>query len=285
MIKNILVGFGGSRGAQVALQQAIDIALPTTARLHLTQVESLSEVGGDAALLPAATGSEPGVLSLAEGPVTASAAEQEAGLLSGKSTEVLEMAAEVCRAENLLYTVNLLHGDAGQRLLHLSRLHDLVVVGRRGDERRYRSGVLGRTARRLAQGCVTPTLFADCEHLPITSATVLYEPQPGGNRALQQAAHLCSLLNAALNVVCVGYQGLTAEQALTEAQFALRAYHLDTELMPGARSAAESLQSAALLWASPLLVIPAPSRRGWWADHSLTQTAIAAPGTNVLLVP
>lgn len=283
MIKNIMVGFGGSRGAQVALRQALDIARPASARLHLTQVESLDDLGTEADLLPRAL-PEPVVVSLAEEPVT-SPEEQEAGLTSGKATPVLEMAADVCRADNLPYTLNRLHGDPGQRLLRLSRLHDLVVVGRRGDERRYRTAVLGRTARRLALGCMTPTLFADREHLPLTSATVLYEPQAGGNRALARAAELCSLLNATLNAVCVGSQDVTPEQAVAEARFVLRAYHLDGELIPGAGRPAESLQSAALLWASPLLIIPTPARRGWWTDHSLTHAALAAPGTNVLLVP
>jgi nucleotide-binding universal stress UspA family protein len=283
MIKNIMVGFGGSRGAQVALRQALDIAGPASARLHLTQVENLSELGPEVELLPGPV-PEATVLSIAED-TAPTPEEEEAGLTSGKSTPVLEMAADICRGDNLPYTLNRVHGDPGQRLLSLSRLHDLVVVGRRGDERRYRTSVLGRTARRLALGCVTPTLFADREHLPVTSATVLYEPQPGGNWALARAAELCSLLNATLNVVCVGYQAVTPEQALAEAGFALRAYHLDGELIPGSGSPAESLQSAALLWASPLLVIPAPPRRGWWTDHSLTHAALAAPGTNVLLVP
>jgi nucleotide-binding universal stress UspA family protein len=277
MIKNILVGYGGSRGAQVALGQALELAQAAGARIRLAMVENVADGPTEAGLVMEQS---PEQVLLA---ATADRAEAEPDSMTPGPT--LDDAAERCQAEHVPCSLARYYGDIGERLLDLSRLADLLVVGRRGESSRYRRSVLGRNARRLAAGAIIPTLFADRELLPLRSATLYYEPHPEGGRALAFAAEICSLLNVSLNVMCAGRGRLSAAAAETEARFALRAYHLDGEFVTGGQGGAEALQNAGLLWGDPLLVVPAPRPRGLFPDYSLLRAAMATPNANVLLVP
>jgi nucleotide-binding universal stress UspA family protein len=277
MIKNILVDYGADRGYRVALRQALDIARPAQARLHLAQVVPLgggagetglvSSVEADAYAVSAATGAQP---------------EEFAG---EEASVELEEAAQLCAEEGVAYTRGRYFGEASGRLLELSRLAELVVVARHEEGRGSGPGGLGRTARRLAQAASTPTLFCDREALSCTSAMLLYEPRSGGGRALSLAGEMCSLLNISLNVVCCGYGEVNAARAEEEARRALRAYHVEGQFTAASGPPAEALQTAALDWGNPLVVVPGPARRGWLADTTTVQAAFGLPNTLVLLVP
>jgi nucleotide-binding universal stress UspA family protein len=277
MIRNILVGYGGSRGAQVALSQALQIAHASTGRIRLAMVEDVSD-----------SAAETGLVMERSSEQIALAASEERAEVEPESlgpSPALDDAAMRCQSEGVACSLVRAYGGVGERLLDLSRLADLVVVGRRGEGSRYRRSVLGRNARRLAAGAVTPTLFADREYLPVRSATLYYEPRPAGGRALAAVAEICSLLNVDLNVMCVGLGRADANAAESEARLALRAYHLDGEFVTGGQAGPEALQNAALLWGDPLLAVPTPPPGGLFPNYALLRAAMATPNTNVLLVP
>ncbi len=277
MIRNILVGYGGSRGAQVALSQALQIAQASEGRLRLAMVEDVTDSAAEVGLV-AERSPEQAVLAAAE-----ERSEVEPDSLG--PSPALEEAALRCRQEGVACSLARSYGNIAQRLLDLSRLADLLVVGRHGEGSRYRRSVLGRNARRIAGGAITPTLFTDRDYLPVRSATLYYEPRPPGGRALSQAAELCSLLNVDLNVTCVGLDRIDAAAAEAEARQALRAYHVEGEFIIGGQAGPEALQNAALLWGDPLLVVPAPAQRALFPDYGVLRAAMATPNTNVLLVP
>lgn len=277
MIKNILVGYGGSRGAQVALGQALEIALAAGARLRLALVETVADSAAETGLV---TEVAPEAMLLA---AAVERAEVEPDSLG--ASPALEVAATRCREAGVPYSLARYYGDPGERLLELSRLANLVVIGRRGDGSRYRRSVLGRHARKLAANAQVPTWFADRELLPLRAVTLYYEPRPGGGRALASAAELCSLMNLTLNVMVTGGRRLSPAEALAEAQFALRAYHLEGELLTADRAGADAVQNAALLWGDPLVVVPGPAPGGLIPDFSVIRAALATPNSNVLLVP
>lgn len=277
MIRNILVGYGGSRGAQVALSQAIQIAQASGGRIRLALVEDVADSAAEVGLV-ADRSLEQTVLAAAE-----ERSEVEPDSLG--PSPALEEAALRCQTEGVACSLTRSYGNVAQRLLGLSRLADLVVVGRRGEGSRYRRSVLGRNARRLAAGATTPTLFADRDYLSIRSATLYYEPRPAGGHALSRVAEICSLLNVDLNVVSVSFGNIDAPAAEVEARQALRAYHVEGEFITGGAAGPEALQNAALLWGDPLLVVPAPAPRALFPDYSVLRAAMATPNTNVLLVP
>lgn len=282
MIKNILVGYGGTRGSLVALAQALDLAQAAGARLRLARIETVGDDSGIAALAM----DSPAEVGLSASGVLAAAAERaEVEPDSMGPSAVLEEGALRCRDAGVNCSLARFYGDPAERLSELSRLADVVVIGRRGDASAYRGGLMGRTARKLAAGALVPTLFADREYLEPRSATLYYEPRPEGGRALAVAAEVASLLNITLNVACAGRGRTSPAQAEQEARFALRAYHLDGDFIASSQAGAEAVQNAALLWGDPLLVVPTSPPRGLFPDFSVLRAAMATPNTNVLLVP
>ena len=279
MIKNILLAYSGSRGAHVALSQAVDLARPAKARLHVTTIEPLGPGEGQVAL-PTETLADGLGARLPEPPPPL--ADE---LPDPAPTAELETVAETCRREEVFCTFNHRYGDPGPRLVELSRLADLLVLGRRDEPRPGQAHPVGRLARYLATHPVTPTLFTDREHLPLKSASLFYEPRQGGGRALAVAGEIASLLNITLNVVCLEYGDVAATAAEEEARFALRAYHVDGEFERSTGTLVDTLQNAALSWNDPLLILPTPPRQLLFNNQESVRVALGLPNTNVLLVP
>lgn len=279
MIKNIILGYSNSRGAQVAFSQAVDIARPTKARLHVTIIEPLAAAEGQVTLKPdiladATAAALPDMMTPLHEPAPDAAPTAE-----------LESVAETCRREEVFCTFNHHYGDPGMRLTQLGRLANLLVVARRDEPRAAQAQPAGRTARHLAAHATTPTLFTDREYLPPKSATLFYEPRQAGGRSLAVAGEIASLLNMALNVVCLPYGEVDASAAEEEARFALRAYHVDGEFLKASSSVAEALQNAALSWNDPFVILPAPPRKLLFNSHQAVALALGLPNTNLLLVP
>lgn len=274
-MKNITVGYCGTRGSQVALSQALAVARAIEARLKLVMVQQ-----GDSD-----DESIAGLKSGGDGDFAVRTADlpAERRLVPNGHPLELDEAAAICSDEGVVSTQVRLYGDPGERLTDLSRLSDLVVIGRRNEYLNLRRPRLGRTARRLCYEGHSAVLLADREHIEIKSATLLYEPHPSGGHALRTAGLFCSLMNITLNVVSCDWGRMRAAQAMEEAQAALRAYHIDGEFASSSELPAEALQSAALQWGDPLIICPGPPRRGFFRDDSTLRAAVASPNTNVLV--
>jgi nucleotide-binding universal stress UspA family protein len=279
MIKNILLGYNGSRGAHVALSQAVDIARPAKARVHVTMISPLAADEAQASV-----GADPfgDVAGLRLGEEVGAGFENTAGDESG---EQLEGIAELCQREEVFCTFNHHYGDPAQRLSALARVANLLVVGRRDEPGPAETGAVGRVARALATRPAIPTLFTDREHLPLKSATLFYEPREAGGRALAIAGEVAQLLNITLNVVCLGHGEVDAPAALEEVRTAVRAYHVDGELTHAAGTLTAALQNTALSWNDPLVIVPSPPRQLLFGNIESTRVALGLPNTNLLLVP
>lgn len=279
MIKNILLAYNGSRGSQVALAQAVDLARAAKARVHVTAIEALGAGEGQAALQAEVLADGPNA-RLPEAPVPL-----EDELPDPAPTAELDNVAELCRREEVFCTFNHHYGDPGQRLVQLSRLADLVVLGRRDEPRVGQVHTVGRVARYLAAHPAAPTLFSDREHLPLKSVSLLYEPRQAGGRALAVAGEVASLLNVSLNVMCIGYGEVEAVAAEEEARFALRAYHVEGRFERSGTGVTETLQNTALSWNDPLLVMAAPPRALLFTNQEAVRVALGLPNLNVLITP
>lgn len=275
MIRNILLGYNGTRGADVAFSQASDVAHAAHARIHVARIEKISADARIAlsaeVLADSSSASFPDFNAAVEAP--------------GEPTAGLEQILEKCHREQVFCTFGEYYGDPVGRLLELSRMADLLVVGRRDEPRQAQTHPLGRVARQVALRTSIPTLFAGQEHLPLKSAMLLYEPRVAGGRALSVAGEVCSTLNITLNVLCVGHGEHDAAQAEAEARFALRAWHVDGEFVRSTTPPLEAIRNLAITQSDPLLVMPAPVR-GLFPTHSETVHAAAKlPNTNLLLIP
>jgi nucleotide-binding universal stress UspA family protein len=276
MIKNILVGYDGQRGAQVAFRLAADLARAAQARLQLAYIEPVGDQPGVA--LSADMQADTFRAALPDTLSTLPEDPSEPG-------DVFAAIAEQCRQDGVFCTFNHLFGDPATRLSQLARVASLLAVGRHEDVPRAGAPPLGRTARQLATRMPAVLLLAAREYEPVKGLTLVYEPNSGGGRALALAGELAMLQNLTLNVVALGSEAVEPAAAAAEARTALRAYHVDGEFLPLPALGSEALQTASMTWNDPMMVLPAPPRR--WLSRPLDslRPVLLQPNVNLLLVP
>jgi nucleotide-binding universal stress UspA family protein len=276
MIKNILVGYSGQHGSEVAFRLAAGLAHAAQARLHLAYVEPLA-AQTDVALSPEVSADAyPPVL-----PDTFAAPPDD----PSEAPSVFGDLAEQCREERIQCTFDHLHGDAGRRLCDLARRTGLMALGRHEGVPGASAPLLGSVARHVATRMPAPLLLAAREHQDLKRLTLIYEPTSIGGRTLALAGEIAHLQNLGLNVVALGYEHVEPAVAAEEARTALRAYHVEGDVLPVLTSGAEALQTAVLTWNDALLVLAVPPRR--WLSRPLDslRPAFALPNLSVLLVP
>lgn len=276
MIKNILVGYNGQRGSEVAFRLAARLAAAAKARLHLAYIEPVAG--------PVSVSLSPDVSAEAYPPTLPDVADPVSDDPS-EAPSVFAAIAEECREEHLQCTFDHLHGDPAGRLSDLARLAGLVAIGRRDDPPRAGQAPLGRVARQMATRMAAPLLLAAREASDLKSLTLLYEPTTAGGRALALAGEIAHVQNLTLNVAALGHGPVEPPAAAAEARLALRAYHVEGDVLPVLTTGVEALQTATLTWHDPLLVTAAPPRG--WLSRPLEglRPALTVPGLTVLLVP
>lgn len=276
MIKNILVGYNGQRGSAGAFRLAASLAPAAHARLHLAYVEPMAAPRSVPMPSEVAADAYPPVL-----PDTAALLPED----PSEAPSIFDAIADQCREEHLQCTFGHLYGDAGVRLSDLARLAGLVAIGRHDDLPTVGEPPLGRVARQIATRMAAPLLLTAREFQEIRGLTLVYEPTQVGGRALALAGEIALLQNLTLNVVALGDSRLEPSVAAAEARLALRAYHVEGEVLPLSTTGPDALQTATLTWNDALLVTAAPPR-GWLSRPlDSLRPVLALPNLNVLLVP
>jgi nucleotide-binding universal stress UspA family protein len=246
-MKNILVGLDTSRRSQVAVEQALDLAAPLNARVHLLQA---IEPAGPVAPLELGTPADP--LAVIDRN-SAMASDPDDAPAPVKDDDDAAAAIRLCHEANVPCTYQCPHGMAPRLLREHSIAMDLLVMGRRGTTARR---AVGATATAILAAPPAPVLM--CREMPATvdRALLAYEPSAAGGRALKLAGSLCTELNIGLDVVVAGQGRREAARVLDQAMKVLRAYHVEGEQMQYQGKPAEALQTAALELASSIIVVP-----------------------------
>jgi nucleotide-binding universal stress UspA family protein len=278
MIKNILVGYNGQRGSQIAFRQAVDLARAHQARLHLAYVEPLSRQDAEVSTRPQMVPADAFRAALAE-------TSPEPPEDPSATSDVLDTVAEQCRVEGIHCAMHHVHGAAGDRLAQLARTASLLAVGKHDDPPLANMPPLGRTARQLATRLPLPVLFAAREYEALDAVTVVYQPTALGGRTLALAGEIASVRNLTLNVLTLGEGAIEPAEAIAEARTALRAYHVEGEFLAAVADGPDPLQTAAMTWNDPLLIVPAPPKR--WLSRPLDSLnfVLSQANTNVIVVP
>lgn len=279
MIRNIVVGYDDTRCAQVAVEQAVDIAEVTDGRVHLVliteQMAPLWELGP-------ANPEAPPVVREYESPEDRWAADE----LDQSTAARIEAATTVCEKVGVPHTVTRLYGHPTDRLVRRGWLADLMVIGRGPGACRTEPGKLGPIARQVLLRTVTPTLLCDIDHVPLTRALLLYEQSEAGGRALARAGELCSLMNMELDVIVAHPDRRAGEKVLGEAGFALRSFHVDGDSAVFAGTPADAVRSEATIGKAGLVIMPQPPKPVWsWQTPSALRSATALSGAMVMVVP
>ncbi len=280
MLRNIVVGYDGTRSSNVAVEQAMGLAEVCGGRLYLVTVSTVT----DEDLAEGAMGGEPDIADMAMPPTPIGDEDEDRPATElPLSIDDIRVKCQdlhiVCEEERLVGR------NAGGRLLRRSWMAELLVIGR-GDERR--PGVIGPNVTFLLSELVSPTLVCARQYVDIRSVLIPYKSSLSGGRALFFAGGLCETLNAELHVLVCEPRRSDAHRAVESAEKHLRAYRIESETDVSLTPPHEAVRSAAMDRDVSLVLVPGAHKRYYlfpWQRNETLARALDVPGAAVLAYP
>jgi nucleotide-binding universal stress UspA family protein len=229
MIKTILVALDGSQHASAAIEYALWLAERMEARLlGLHVIDIVSIEGSFLHDVSGSLGFEPYL--------DFSSKMREA--LQERGKVLLETFEKRCQERGLACETALPMGVVANEICDQARAADLIIVGHRGVNEQFSTGLLGGTTESVARKAPKPVLVSPMTFAPVTRPLLAYDGSPRASAAMHTAAEVAKALALPLTVVHVGKEGSTsAEKCLDEARRYLDAYDLEvtTKLLTGPR--------------------------------------------------
>lgn len=250
MIKSILVALDGSEHSHAASRYAVWLAerMQATVRgLHVVDVVSIEGSGSFLHDVSGSLGFEPYLD------------------FSSKMREVLHERGRIlldgflaqCGEHGVRADVQLGSGIVANEICEYARTSDLVVVGHRGVNERFSTGLLGGTTESVTRKCPKPVLAVPTDFRPITHPLLAYDGSERASAAMHQAAELASAMKLPLTVLHAGKDDVTTARTLDEARRYLDSYDLAVECIARTGHANEAIVEVMTGTDHDLLVIGA----------------------------
>ena len=224
MIKSILVALDGSQHADSALEHALWLAHRLRARvigLHVLDIVSIE--GSFLHDVSGSLGFEPYL--------DFSSKMREA--LQERGRVLLDAFTARCETEGIAYDTVLPMGIVANEICDHARTADLVVVGHRGVNEQFSTGLLGSTTESVTRKSPKPVLVTPLQFREITRPLLAYDGSQRASAALHAAAELTSALQLPLTVVHVGRDDAgEGSRVLIEAQRYLQSYEVAVTAKP-----------------------------------------------------
>lgn len=224
ILRDIVVGVGGSERSFAALRYGIELARATRAPVRAVVVDTIR-----ANLAMALAHGDTLQRLIADGERLAHAEGQRIAARIRRTADGLDVGL----------TVEHESGAVVECLTMASSKASLLVVGKRG-HRDEHGGLLGTNTELLARRVRVPVLMTPKEFRPIREVVVAYAAKELGARNLATAEQLCSILKVRLRVVTVAKEPKSGDQVLAQVPGTLRDRNVPTtfEVLQG-RVAAE----------------------------------------------
>jgi nucleotide-binding universal stress UspA family protein len=219
MIKSILVGIDGSEHARTALRYAMWLARhldATVTGLHVVDIVSIE--GSFFHDISGSLGFEPYLDFTSK--------MREA--LHERGVALLDEFRATCAQENVRCDTALQIGIVPSEICERAREADLVVIGHRGVNQKFSTGLLGGAAESVTRQCPKPLLVTPLEFSEIKSPLLAYDGSQRASAAMHIAAEVCSQLKLPLSVLTVCRDVEQGEKTLDQARRYLASYSLET---------------------------------------------------------
>lgn len=218
MIKSILVALDGSQHADVALEYALWLAGKLKARLiGLHVVDIVSIEGSFLHDVSGSLGFEPYL--------DFSSKMREA--LQERGRVLLELFRKRCEDRGVPCDTALPLGIVANEICDQARTADLVVIGHRGVNEQFSTGLLGGTTESVTRKSPKPVLVTPQGFREITKPVLAYDGSQRASAAMHVAAEITAALGLPLTVIHVGRdEGDEANRILEEARRYLEPYEL-----------------------------------------------------------
>src|SRR5215813_6429693 len=224
MIKSILVALDGSQHADSALEHALWLGRRLQARLiglHVLDIVSIE--GSFLHDVSGSLGFEPYL--------DFSSKMREA--LQERGRVLLDAFTARCETEGIAHDTALPMGIVANEICDQARTADLVVVGHRGVNEQFSTGLLGSTTESVTRKSPKPVLVTPLQFREITRPLLAYDGSQRASAAMHAAAELTTALGLPLTVLHVAREdGGDGDRVLAEAQRYLQSYNVSVTTKP-----------------------------------------------------
>ncbi|MGH7823662.1 MAG: universal stress protein [Candidatus Binatia bacterium] len=155
---------------------------------------------------------------------------------SSKMREVLEDRGKIiledfslrCQKRGIRYQTCLDMGLIANEICERSKVADLVVIGHRGINEEFSTGLLGTTAESITRKCPRPVFVSTKKFQAIDRPLLAYDGSQRASSAMESAAEFCSRLCLPLSVLNVAKDEKLAAGVLQQARSYLGSYSIET---------------------------------------------------------
>jgi nucleotide-binding universal stress UspA family protein len=217
MIKSILAALDGSEHADAALQHALWLAgrlQATVVGLHVIDIVSIE--GSFLHDISGSLGFEPYL--------DFSAKMREA--LRERGRMLLEGFERRCAEKGVPCDTTLAMGIVANEICDQARTADLVVLGHRGVNEQFSTGLLGSTTESVTRKSPKPVFVSPMHFREIQRPLLAYDGSQRASAAMHAAAELATALSLPLTVLHVGRDEGNGAKVLDEARRYLHSYGL-----------------------------------------------------------
>jgi len=220
-VKRILVALDGSQHAVAALDYGLWLAerlRATLMGLHVIDIVSIE--GSFLHDVSGSLGFEPYL----------DFSSKMRDALQERGRVILDLFERRCRERSVACTTALPIGVVANEICDQARTADLVVLGHRGINERFSTGLLGSTTESVARKSPRPVFVSPTSFAPIARPLLAYDGSQRASAALHAAAELASALGLPLTVVHVERAGSDPDAVLAEARQYLETYGVSVSI-------------------------------------------------------
>ena len=218
MIKNILIPLDGSEHGRAALDYATWLAQGFNGTLlgqHV--IDTISIEGTFFHDISGSLGFEPYL----------DFSTKMREILEDRGKGILADFAETCTKNKLRHQIFLDMGLIANEICERAKVADLVVIGHRGVNEEFSTGLLGTTAESIARKCPRPILVSTKQFKPIENPLLAFDGSQRASSAMESAAEFCSVLKLPLTVLTIAREQELAQSTLQRAKGYLGSYAID----------------------------------------------------------
>jgi nucleotide-binding universal stress UspA family protein len=219
MIKTILVGLDGSEHSRTAMRYALWLGErfgATVVGLHVIDIVSIE--GSFFHDVSGSLGFEPYLDFSSK--MREALHERGKGLLQEFSDQASKSGV---RSDTILVM-----GIVANEVAEQARTADLVVIGHRGVNEKFSTGLLGSTAESVTRKSPRPVFISPAEFRPITRPVLAYDGSQRAAAAMHAAAEFCASLSLPLTALTVAKDPDSGERVIGDARKYLASYSIES---------------------------------------------------------
>lgn len=145
-------------------------------------------------------------------------------ILEERGRLILEEFVQHCQAKQIKHQTFLDTGIIANEICERSKIADLVIIGHRGVNEEFTTGLLGTTAESIVRKCPRPIFVSTKQFRAIDNPLLAYDGSQRASSAMESAAEFCTVLKLPLTVLCIAKEPKLADEHVQQAKSYLSSY-------------------------------------------------------------